>query len=237
MLDRIIWVAWWLGTIVIVLSWMKIIPNQIGWIGFIVSGLATLISVFSNRYWSPPTKSEKSETVKKSMTRKNNTLSEKISTISNQFKLGMIKADAHASKRITSSYQNSSLIESLNEKWFKQPTLLNYSQKYSFCYEKYDDDGLPSEDSINYVLGFADLNTIAADEELDYLCSNGFFQIAYTSSGDYLLIDMESTDYQLGLVNHSKIWEKDPNIRKSWSPCFSFETLLDKIINNKPLGF
>lgn len=27
-------IAWWVGTILIVLDWVDVVPNQVGWLGF-----------------------------------------------------------------------------------------------------------------------------------------------------------------------------------------------------------
>ena len=42
--DQIVWAAWWLGTILIVLSWINVVSNTVGWIGF----AAALASTFSS---------------------------------------------------------------------------------------------------------------------------------------------------------------------------------------------
>lgn len=34
--DKAIHVAWWAGTILIVLDWIDVVPNRVGLIGFII---------------------------------------------------------------------------------------------------------------------------------------------------------------------------------------------------------
>lgn len=52
--DRAIWAVWWVGTIVIALSWFDVVSNSVGWIGFAIALAATFASVVARRYWRPP---------------------------------------------------------------------------------------------------------------------------------------------------------------------------------------
>ena len=52
--DRIIWAAWWIGTILIVLSWVNVVPVVIGWIGFMIACACAIVSVIIRKYWLPP---------------------------------------------------------------------------------------------------------------------------------------------------------------------------------------
>lgn len=63
--TRIIWIIWWIGTIIIVFSWFKIVSNTIGWVGFGLACTASLVSVIFNRCWRVPAKAEESVLVDK----------------------------------------------------------------------------------------------------------------------------------------------------------------------------
>jgi hypothetical protein len=52
--DRFLWGAWWAGTIVIVLSWVDVVPPVVGWVGFGIAAIAAFVSVVVNRAWKPP---------------------------------------------------------------------------------------------------------------------------------------------------------------------------------------
>jgi len=39
---RLYWPAWWIGTALIVASWLRFVSPKIGWIGFAIAGIATL---------------------------------------------------------------------------------------------------------------------------------------------------------------------------------------------------
>jgi SAM-dependent methyltransferase len=52
--NKFLWGSWWMGTILIVLSWIKIVPVSVGWVGFGMASLAILFSVLINKYWIPP---------------------------------------------------------------------------------------------------------------------------------------------------------------------------------------
>jgi hypothetical protein len=45
---------WWLGTILVILSWTAKVSYIIGWIGFTMACLSSLISVIKNKAWVPP---------------------------------------------------------------------------------------------------------------------------------------------------------------------------------------
>ena len=53
-MNKAIWIAWWLGTLLIIGSWISIVPNVVGWVGFVIACVASLISVILNKYWAPP---------------------------------------------------------------------------------------------------------------------------------------------------------------------------------------
>lgn len=55
-LDRAVWIAWWIGTILIILSYTKTVSNLIGWVGFAIAGISVLVSVIAKRYWKIPPK-------------------------------------------------------------------------------------------------------------------------------------------------------------------------------------
>lgn len=52
--SRLVWLAWWAGFILIILSWADVVSHTIGWIGFGLAAAATAASVIANRYWKPP---------------------------------------------------------------------------------------------------------------------------------------------------------------------------------------
>ena len=52
--NRIIWIAWWSGMALIVGSWVNVVSNTIGWIGFALAMAASVVSVVLSRYWKFP---------------------------------------------------------------------------------------------------------------------------------------------------------------------------------------
>jgi hypothetical protein len=36
------------------LSWVRVVPNIVGWIGFVITVLSVIISVIIRKYWRPP---------------------------------------------------------------------------------------------------------------------------------------------------------------------------------------
>jgi hypothetical protein len=52
--SQIIWVTWWGGTALIVGSWLGIVSNTIGWIGFSLAISSSFISVMISKYWKFP---------------------------------------------------------------------------------------------------------------------------------------------------------------------------------------
>ncbi|WFB37485.1 hypothetical protein P3T73_06900 [Kiritimatiellota bacterium B12222] len=56
--DRILWGTWWMGTILVIGSWMDEVSSTIGWIGFGVSCTASFVSVVIKKYWRIPSASE-----------------------------------------------------------------------------------------------------------------------------------------------------------------------------------
>ncbi len=53
-IDRVTWLTWWSGTALIVLSWVGVVSNAIGWLGFGIAVASTIISVIARRYWRIP---------------------------------------------------------------------------------------------------------------------------------------------------------------------------------------
>ena len=53
-LDRVVWFTWWAGTALIVMSWLSIVSNPIGWVGFAIACASSIISVIARRYWRIP---------------------------------------------------------------------------------------------------------------------------------------------------------------------------------------
>lgn len=52
--KRIVWIAWWGGTALVVASWFNIVSNTVGWIGFSLALASTFISVIVSKYWKFP---------------------------------------------------------------------------------------------------------------------------------------------------------------------------------------
>ena len=52
--NQATWLAWWAGTILIVLSWVQIVSNQVGWIGFAAAMASTFARVIIGRFWKFP---------------------------------------------------------------------------------------------------------------------------------------------------------------------------------------
>jgi len=53
-LERITWLTWWAGTALIVFSWVGVVSNGIGWLGFGIAVASSIISVIARRYWRIP---------------------------------------------------------------------------------------------------------------------------------------------------------------------------------------
>ncbi len=53
-IDKIVWVTWWIGAIIVVLSWVKIVPISVGWFGFGLTVLSVVVQVIARKYWRPP---------------------------------------------------------------------------------------------------------------------------------------------------------------------------------------
>jgi hypothetical protein len=53
-LRQATWLMWWAGTALIVLSWFKVVSNQVGWIGFAAALASSVVSVVANKYWRIP---------------------------------------------------------------------------------------------------------------------------------------------------------------------------------------
>ena len=56
--DRAIWLTWWIGAILIVLSWAEIVSNEIGWVGFGIGAASVLLQVLLRKYWKMPGQDE-----------------------------------------------------------------------------------------------------------------------------------------------------------------------------------
>ena len=52
--DHAVWGVWWAGTILIVLSWIDVVSDTVGWIGFAATVASTVVSVVIRRYWRLP---------------------------------------------------------------------------------------------------------------------------------------------------------------------------------------
>ena len=53
-IHRLCWFAWWIGTILIILSYTKAVNVYVGWIGFSIAGISVISSVIINKYWKIP---------------------------------------------------------------------------------------------------------------------------------------------------------------------------------------
>ena len=54
-IDFYVWLIWWIGAIIIVLSWTNTVSAVVGWVGFGLCCLSSLASVVLKKYWKPPT--------------------------------------------------------------------------------------------------------------------------------------------------------------------------------------
>lgn len=52
--QRTLWAMWWIGSVPIVLSYVRLVPVWLAWCGFALAGASTLIGVIQNRAWRPP---------------------------------------------------------------------------------------------------------------------------------------------------------------------------------------
>ncbi len=51
---RVTWAAWWIGAILIVLSWTEAVSRTVGWIGFCICGVSVIANVIVQRFWRMP---------------------------------------------------------------------------------------------------------------------------------------------------------------------------------------
>jgi hypothetical protein len=59
MTERTLWSVWWIGTILIVMSWLNVAPIWLGWVGFAAACGSSLASVVQRRYWRPPSSGQR----------------------------------------------------------------------------------------------------------------------------------------------------------------------------------
>jgi hypothetical protein len=57
-LYRAAWALWIIGTIPIILSWFRVVPSVVGWIGFGLAGLGVALSFVSHAAIRRPPPSE-----------------------------------------------------------------------------------------------------------------------------------------------------------------------------------
>ncbi len=53
-LNKIMWAAWWVGAALVALSWFRLVPHLLGFLGFLLTLVAVIYSVVRNRMWRPP---------------------------------------------------------------------------------------------------------------------------------------------------------------------------------------
>lgn len=53
-MARVLWAVWWFGTTLIVLSWIGLVANLVGWGGFGLACASVIATVVRNRYWRLP---------------------------------------------------------------------------------------------------------------------------------------------------------------------------------------
>ena len=51
---RVLWAMWWAGTVLIVLSGVRVVSNTMGWIGFAAALASSFISVLVNKHLRMP---------------------------------------------------------------------------------------------------------------------------------------------------------------------------------------
>lgn len=120
---------------------------------------------------------------------------------------------------------NKSLHNLLSGNWFKETTTFVFNDKYLIHAYEYDEDGLPTEGTIDYTVGFGCLNTIVNDEEFVPLKNAEFLQIAFLERGDYVVIDLKSKDFEVGYLDHEYIWS-NPDYRKFYTKITTLEKYL-----------
>lgn len=54
LLSRVSWGMWWIGAILVGASWFGAVPYLVGWVGFILTFISSVISVVINKYWRFP---------------------------------------------------------------------------------------------------------------------------------------------------------------------------------------
>jgi hypothetical protein len=52
--HKCIWVVWWIGAILIVLSWVNVVPVEIGWTGFGIAVVSIIASMIQQKCCSSP---------------------------------------------------------------------------------------------------------------------------------------------------------------------------------------
>lgn len=52
--ETLLWVAWWIGTLLVVASWFRRVSPTVGLVGFALAGGSVLFQVVRRRYWKPP---------------------------------------------------------------------------------------------------------------------------------------------------------------------------------------
>lgn len=120
---------------------------------------------------------------------------------------------------------NKSLLSLFSNNWFKETTTFVFNDKYLIHAYEYDEDGLPTEDTIDYTVGFGCLNAIVNDEEFVPLKNAEFLQIAFLERGDYVVIDLKSKDFEVGYLDHEYIWS-NPDYRKFYTKITTLEKYL-----------
>ena len=54
--EKIVWISWWLGTVIIFFSWLHILPWPIGWFGVGLACFSVVFQVIAKKH--PGQKSE-----------------------------------------------------------------------------------------------------------------------------------------------------------------------------------
>ena len=164
-------------------------------------------------------------------------LHQKLTQISSELNIKFTETNFENIQSLKKTFPDNILIEVLAKSWLNKPTLLDYNGNYLFKLEEFDEDGFPTTDSINYILGFVDLETILIDKDFQHLSQEGFLQLAYTVCGDYLVIDMTSKDFYLGIISHEYIWGEKFSLRKLFSKLLTFNEFLDYLLENRYIDF
>jgi hypothetical protein len=163
------------------------------------------------------------------------TLKNQLLDLKDKFDIPMSIADSEDSEMLKNLYNSSSTLDSLCLCWFSEDFLLDMKDgKYFGKYQEYDENGYPTDETMNSCYFIGSIKTISTDkQDLPGLSNNGLLQIGCTESGDYLVIDLYKEDTTVGLVEHELLWSGNKSYRECFKKLCTFSVFLDMILNDK----